>query len=1044
MFLSIKQRKSLSRFLAWSLVVVGLTQSMIRPSNASHETTPTQLTPIVKESNEKAAPEASAVDESTKARISAAYNKLPLRFEENRGQVDTQVKFISRGSGSTLFLTPTEAVLTLVRGEKEKETEDEAFSAGRPALPSRSQASPLSIVRMKLHGANRSPLMSGESEMSARTNYFIGDDPQQWRGDVAQYERVRYAKVYPGIDMLYYGQQQSLEYDFEVAPGTDPRQIMLGFKGIRRLKIEAVTGDLLLETAGGEIRQSKPVVYQEVDGERREVEGRYVVKGKRKVGFKIGAYDKTKTLVIDPVLKYSTYLGGSAFETGNGIAIDSAGNAYVTGQSSSTNFPILNQYQTAQELGDAFVTKLNLNLSGAASLLYSTYLGGNSVDTGFGIAADSAGNAYVTGSTQSTNFPILNQYQTDQGSIFDFDAFVTKLNTNLSGAASLLYSTYLGGSDSDRGSGIAVDSTGNAYVTGNTSSADFPILNQYQTNQGSMFDVDAFVTKLNPNLSGAASLLYSTYLGGSDDDRGNGIAVDSSGNAYVTGSTQSTNFPTLNQYQTAQGSRDAFVTRINTNLSGTASLVYSTYLGGSTFDTGSGIAIDSAGNAYLTGSTDSTNFPALNQYQTDQVGLDVFVTKLNTNLSGAASLLYSTYLGGFSDDAGFGIAVDSSGNAYVTGNTFSNNFPILYQYQTYQGLSRDAFVTKLNTNLSGTASLVYSTYLGGSGDETGNSIAVDAAGNAYVTGSTISNNFPTLNQYQTFQGANDVFVTKLGVAPILGDFDADRKTDLALWHPTDGNWEIIRNSNNSTTVQQWGTGSLGDKPVPGDYDGDGKADLAVWRPSNAIWYIRQSSKDGFRAEQWGASEDKPVPADYDADGKTDLAVYRPSEGIWYILQSSNSGFRAIQWGNNEDKPVPADYDGDQRADVAVFRPSTSVWHILQSSFGVRTQQWGFDGDKPVAGDYDADGKTDVAVWRPSDGNWYVLRSSNGSLYSLHWGVRRDRPVPGDYDADGKTDIAVWRPTTGRWYILKSSDGSVVEQQFGSSGDIPVPSAYLPD
>ena len=1049
MFPSIKHRKSLSRLLACSLVIAGLAQNAIRPSAAAHQTTPTQPTLNAKESNESAVLEVGAVDETTKARINAAYNKLPLRFEENRGQVDTQVKFISRGSGSTLFLMPTEAVLTLHRGEKkEKASAEKASSSRRPALPSQPQASSLSVVRMKLHGANRSPHMSGESVMSARTNYFIGNDPQQWHGDVAQYERVRYAEVYPGIDMLYYGQQQSLEYDFEVAPGADPRRIVLGFKGVRRLKIEAASGDLLLETAGGEIRQSKPVVYQEVDGERREVEGRYVMKGKRKVGFKVGAYDTTKALVIDPVLKYSTYLGGNNFETGIGIAVDSAGNAYVTGYTVSTNFPTLNQYQgypTGQSFNNVFVTKLNTNLSGTASLLYSTYLGGSDSDTGISVAVDASGNAYVAGYTLSTDFPVLNQYQSNQGSFSDYDAFLTRLNTNLSGTASLIYSTYLGGNDWDFGYDIAVDSAGNAYVTGQTDSTDFPTLNQYQSDQGQQ---DAFVTKLNTNLSGTASLLYSTYLGGNGFfEPSLGIAIDAAGNAYVTGYTASTDFPILNQYQSDQGGPsdyDAFVTRLNTNLSGTASLIYSTYLGGNDFESGNSIAVDSAGNAYVTGGTSSSNFPVLNQYQTDQSGGDAFVTRLNTNLSGTASLIYSTYLGGNDYESGSSIAVDASGNAYVTGGTISTDFPVINEYQTDQGLD-DAFVTKLNTNLSGTGSLIYSTYLGGNFEDSGISVAVDSSGNAYVVGKTSSSNFPIFNQYQANQLNDDVFVTKLGVASTRGDFDADRKTDLALWHPTSGNWEIIRSSNNSTLIQQWGMGSFGDKPVPGDFDGDGKTDIAVWRPSNGTWYILQSSNNVFRGSQWGASVDKPVLADFDGDSKTDLAVYRPSTGTWYILQSSNNSFRAIQWGNSEDKPVPADYDGDQKADVAVWRPSTGTWYILQSSNdGVRIQQWGANGDKPVAGDYDGDGKTDIAIWRPTDGNWYALRSSNGGLYFSHWGESGDTPVPGDYDADGKTDTAVWRPTTGSWYILKSLDGMLIQQQFGSSGDIPVPSAYLPE
>jgi hypothetical protein len=1025
MFSSIKHRKSTFYFLAWLLVVAGVLQSATRPSDASHGNASSRLTPVVKESNKSAAPEAGAVDEATKARVSAAYNQLPLSFEENRGQVDKQVTYLSRGSTSTLFLTPTEAVLTLHRGESKEK-----------------QASTMSVVRMMLHGANRSPHITGEHEMSARTNYFIGNDLQQWHTDVPQYERVRYEQVYPGIDVIYYGQQQSLEYDFEVAPGADPRRIVRGFKGVRHLKIESGSGDLLLMTGSGEVRQHKPVVYQVIDGERREIESRYVMKGKRRVGFKLGAYDRTKQLVIDPVLTYSTYLGGSSgSDYGYGIAVDVVGNAYVTGYTYSISFPILNQYQTYQGdgAGNAFVTKLNTNLSGTASLLYSTYLGGNMGDFGRGIAVDSSGNVYVTGSTTSTNFPLLHQYQTYQGGLFG-DAFVTKLNTNLSGTASLVYSTYLGSSGDDEGRGIAVDSSGNAYVTGNARANNFPLLNQYQTYQGGLFG-DAFVTKLNTNLSGAASLVYSTFLGGNGDDEGDGIAIDSSGNVYVTGTTTSTSFPLLNQYQTYQGGRDVFVTRLNTNPSGTVSLLYSTYLGSDSDEYGYGIAVDGAGNAYVTGLTYSSNFPTLNQYQTYQGVVDAFVTKLNTNLSGAASLIYSTYLGGNSYDYGYAIAVDSSGNAYVTGSTDSNNFPIFNQNQTFQGAITDAFVTRLNTNLSGPASLVYSTYLGGHIDDIGHGIALDSSGNIYVAGFTNSSNFPIINQYQTIGTA---FVTKLtvpGVTHVPGDFDLDGKTDLALWHPTSGDWEYIRSLDRALITQHWG--ASGDRPVPGHYDGDGRTDLAIYRPTEGNWYIFQSFNSSFKIVHWGASTDIPVAADYDGDGKADVAVYRPSEGVWYVIQSSDNNVVAIRWGISEDKPVPANYDRDGKADLAVYRPSESVWYILQSSNNSsRALQWGVSGDQPVVGDFDGDKRADVAVWRPSTGTWYAFRSSDGSLFAAQWGAQGDVPVPGDYDGDRRTDVAVWRPTTGYWYVLRSSDGMLIQQQFGSSGDVPVPAAYL--
>jgi hypothetical protein len=660
MFLSIKHRKFISYTLVGSLFVAGLIQSVTRHGNASDAAPPTQLTSTVKESNESAAPEAGAVDETTKARLNEAYNHLPMRFEENRGQVDEQVKFVSRGSDHTLFLTPTEVVLTLQRGERKKHTlKPEAAFGLRSALRARPKASSASVVRMELQGANPSPRMSGESEFSARTNYFIGNDPQKWNMDVRQYERVRYEQAYPGIDVIYYGQEQSFEYDFEVAPGADPELIGLSFTGVRKLKIEAATGDLLLQTAGGEIRQKKPATYQEINGERQEVESRYVMKGKRKAGFKLGDYDRTKPLVIDPtVLSYSTYLGGMGVDSAKGIAVDASGIIYVVGMTHSTDFPLnhqLNQMITPSD-DDVFVTKLNPKLFGNAQLLYSTYLGGTLGDIGYDIAVDSASNAYVTGSTKSGDFPLMNQIPTGQSSRY---AFVTRLNTNLTGAASLIYSTYLGGSGGDTiGYGIAINSAGEAFVAGFTNSPDFRTNNPYQLTLGDSLG-DGFVTRINTNLIGIPSLIYSTYLGGNSYDVGKGISVGQPGDVFVTGAMSSTNFPVQNQYQSNQPYLDGFVTRLNLNLASNAQLIYSTYLGGDDEDVCQNIKGDSlSGIAYVTGYTVSTDFPTRNQFQTNQGDVDIFVTALNTR-PGLLSptLLFSTYLGGNFSDGGFGIAV---------------------------------------------------------------------------------------------------------------------------------------------------------------------------------------------------------------------------------------------------------------------------------------------------------------------------------------------------------------------------------------------------
>ena len=614
-------------------------------------------------------------------------------------------------------------------------------------------AVPPAVVRMKLVGANPSPRVSGLEELPGRSNYFLGNDPSKWRTNVPTYAKVQYKDVYPGVDLVYYGNQRELEYDLIVAPGANPEAIQLAFEGEDELELDG-QGDLVLHSDGGQVRLHKPLVYQQVDGVRREIAGAYVLNGGRQVGFQVAAYDASKPLIIDPVLEYSTYLGGSNNDFGNAIAVDGSGNAYVTGTTESTDFPTANPIQPAFSGGsggatDVFVTKLN---AAGDALVYSTHLGGFGDERGFGIAVDDLGNAYVTGETLSSNFPTASPIQAANGGLSD--AFVTKLNA---AGDALVYSTYLGGSLFEQGNGIAVDAAGNAYVMGLTNSTDFPTASPLQpTYGGGTFDV--FVTKLN---AAGDALVYSTYLGGSGSEilQFGAISADASGNAYVAGSTSSTDFPTASPIQASQGgSFDAFVTKLNT--AGNA-LVYSTYLGGSGSDRGLAIAVDASGNAYVTGFTGSTEFPTASPIQAANGGLsDAFVTKLN---AAGDALVYSTYLGGSSSDVGYGIAVDAAGNAYVMGETDSTEFPTASPIQSALGGFDDAFVTKLNA--AGNA-LVYSTYLGGSAADHGAGIALDGAGRAYVTGSTYSSNFPTINAIQpTNAGGQYAFVTKITDEP---------------------------------------------------------------------------------------------------------------------------------------------------------------------------------------------------------------------------------------------------------------------------------------
>jgi hypothetical protein len=490
------------------------------------------------------------------------------------------------------------------------------------------------------------------------------------------------------------------------------------------------------------------MIYQDGDDSRRIIDGGYVMLGPTRVGFKVGAYDPAKPLIIDPGLSYSTYLGGSGDDQAYGIAIDRSGSTYVTGYSASTNFPTVAPFQSSRTGScDAFVSKLNAT---GTALVYSTYLGGSSCDYAYAIAVDGAGNAYVAGSASSTNFPTKTPIQaTSHG---NGDAFVTKLDPT---GSTLVYSTYLGGSQYDYAQSIAVDSGGRAYVTGTTASTNFPTAHPFQgTNRAS--GGTAFIAKLNAT---GTAFVYSTYLGGTDYDQGEGIAVDSSGNAYVTGTTGSSNFPTLDAAQPTDlspGVGTGFVSKLN---SAGSALVYSTFLGGSSVDVADGIAVDLSGQAYVTGFTSSSDFPTANALQGSRLGpQNAFVTKLSAD---GATLIYSTYLGGSGHDTGYGIAVSTAGQASVTGYTDSSNFPVVNPIQATKVAFADVFVSTVAANGS---ALTFSTYLGGSPyDDQGNGIAVDRNSNLYVAGYTQSTHFPTKNPIQASFGGGeyDAFVAKI-------------------------------------------------------------------------------------------------------------------------------------------------------------------------------------------------------------------------------------------------------------------------------------------
>jgi hypothetical protein len=739
---------------------------------------------------------AEMVSAVSKQRIVTAYGKLPLSFEANRGRTDSRVKFLSRGPGYSLFLTGSEMVVAFRPGGHDSGRAGQIGLAPRtraPDVDEKTAAAP-SVLRMRLAGANPAARVEGIDELPAKSNYFIGNDPAKWRTNVPHYAKVRYRDVYPGVDLVYYGNQQQVEHDFVVAPGADPKQIHFAVTGAERMEVSA-TGDLVMQLADYEVRLQKPVIYQEAGGLRKDssarttVSGEYALRADNSIGFTIGAYDSRKMLVIDPVLEYSTYLGGNGQHPTSAIAVDADGSAYLGGFT-GFNLPPALDYPTTEDalqptaphVDHPVVVVSKLNPEGT-SLVYSTYLGGSGDDRAYGLAVDREGNAHVVGRTTSRDFPTKNAVQPEHGT-GTWNAFVAKLNPD---GSALRYSTYLGGSVFDQAWSVAVDRAGSAYILGWTNSSDFPTRNPLQDLTTPICDhfpfgpdaippgsrcLNAFVTKLS---RAGSELVYSTYLGGSGnvEMRGSQIAVDIHGNAYLAGGTESRDFPTTpsaaQPVSTKKRDRpdllDAFVAKLNPTGS---ALVYSTYLGASGSDNAHGIAVDAAGNAYVAGETKSPDFPTTRgAFQTTfgggtcgtQYCSDGFVAKLNRE---GSRLIYSTFLGGKGTDLAGSIAVDLAGNAYVAGFTESTDFPTKNALQPSLAGPSDAFVVKLNRS----GSAVYSTYLGGRGGATVNgSIAVDADGNAFVCGTTRSKEFPTTEDaFQPTLVGNfgNFFVTKIG------------------------------------------------------------------------------------------------------------------------------------------------------------------------------------------------------------------------------------------------------------------------------------------
>ncbi len=693
-----------------------------------------------------------------------AMNTRPLAFELNVGQSDPAVRFLTHSANATLFFTDQEVVVALSGPPPERATGRaptglSSLAALAPALlapaqvraRARERGTPVSgsVVHLRFIAANADAVLTGSTPGPGRVSYFMGNDPTHWHSGLVTYAGITYQGLYPGVDLAYTSQDARLKGSYTIAPGADPLRIRWRYDGATRVQVDAA-GNLIIALGSSPavtVTEQAPIAWQDRAGQRTTVRVGYRLLDDGSIGFTLGPYDPTRALTVDPYLVFATFLGGSGGDGAEDIAVDPAGNVYVTGYTISSDFPVKDPEEPFKGRGTAFVAKFTTD----GTPVYATYLGGsvggspdcNRADClGYGIAVDAAGNAYVAGFTMATDFPTTaGAYQRiNRGGE---DSVVTKLSPD---GATLLYSTYVGSSVSEYYARIAVDNAGAVYITGETGTRDYPLVNPLQR-QGNLF-----VTKLNTD---GSALVYSTYLGGTDRQYSPYIAVDGNGQAYVTGTTASTDFPTAHAYQRAlgggSGDTDAFVVQLNPQGS---ALGWATYLGGSGPDHALGIALDGEGNVYVTGGTQSANFPLAGPLQAsygggvDQYDGDAFVTKLNPQ---GSALVYSTYIGGSRGDSGSGIAVDRAGNTYISGMSNSSDFP------TKDPLVRNVaggvlgFLLKLNATGS---DLIYSTFYGGPGREAGARVAVDGAGNGYVAGVSWSDRILMQPANPPFQAEN--------------------------------------------------------------------------------------------------------------------------------------------------------------------------------------------------------------------------------------------------------------------------------------------------
>jgi hypothetical protein len=984
---------------------------------------------------------------NARIRMDLDYGRMPLYFVQNGGQVDPRVSYYVQGSDKTLYFTPkgiTFALLEAKGKNAESQEKGDLYRLG-PGGTSEGRMTPDDpgyerwVVKLEFVGADPRVRPVGEGETGAVVSYFKGEK-EDWHTGLRTFSRIVYRNLWPGVDLAYFGTVGRLKYEFIVQPGADPSIIHLAYRGADSIGIDEA-GRLQVRTPSGGFSDDAPAAYQDIRGERVAVSLAYKLEDsggakrlqnypeaslgarssgrkqdlpERGYGFRVGSYNTSLPLVLDPaILVYCGYISGSnIFNDAWGIAVDRSGNAYVTGDttSSEATFPVAVGPDLTYNGGrDAFVAKVNAT---GTALIYCGYIGGSQSDYGNGIAVDGVGNAYVTGVTSSTEatFPVLSGPDlTYNGDIVD--AFVAKVNA---AGTALVYCGYIGGSSYDAGRGIAVDAWGSAYVTGETSStgATFPVsIGPDLTYNGG--NVDAFVAKVDPM---GTALAYCGYIGGSQSDVSNGIAIDGAGNAYVTGETGSTEatFPvTVGPDLTYNGGGDAFVVKVNA--AGTA-LVYCGFIGGSANDSGRGIAVDAAGCAYVTGDSTSSEvtFPVTRgpdlTYQDNQ---DAFVAKLNPE---GTALIYCGYIGGYLLDSGRGIALDVLGNSYVTGfaNSREAGFPVVVGPDlTHNGLS-DAFVAKVNATGTG---LRYCGYIGGAHDDGGWGIAVDGSGNAYVCGGTDSSEatFPVIvGPDLTHNGLNDGFVAKVyyydepSHEHAVGDFDGDSADEVAMdfgllgaWIYDKGSWFQI------TTVDP-------ENIVSADLDGDSAKEIVLdlgawglWMWDFGVWTPLDPNNPEYL-----------IAADTDGNGKDELIIDRGAQGLWW--RDESGGMSLLSRVDAQDM-ISADGDGDGSQEVIADFGPTGMWAWDSGSW---SELSGADALTMVRADVDGNGTDEIAagfgimgMWLRGGGDWGQLSGfSPGNLVSGKIASGWGEEIVGNFGV-----LGVWSWQSGAWGQLSGEN-----------------------